>query len=87
MKEYFVYILFSKRDKKLYVGCTSDVNKRLKRHSRGEIKATKYRIPLVLIHTEKFKDKGEAFNRERFFKSLWGGRLKKQILTKYLEKQ
>lgn len=87
MKKYFVYILFSKRDKKLYVGCTSDVGERLKRHNRGEVKTTKHRTPLVLIHIEEFKDKGEAFNRERFFKSLWSGRLKKQILTKYLEQE
>jgi len=31
------------------------------------------------------KGKAEAFNRERFLKSLWGGRFKKNVLKKYLE--
>ncbi|MCK5021765.1 MAG: GIY-YIG nuclease family protein [Candidatus Pacebacteria bacterium] len=85
MEKYFVYILFSKKDQKLYVGCTSNIEKRLERHNKGNIKATKHRKPLVLIHYEKFEDKEEAFNKERFLKSLWGARFKKQIKTKYLK--
>ncbi len=85
MKKYFVYILFSEKDQKLYVGCTSNIEKRLEKHNKGFVKATKHRRPLALIHSEKFDNKTDAFNRERFLKSLWGGRTKKQILTKYLE--
>ncbi|MEI6420097.1 MAG: GIY-YIG nuclease family protein [bacterium] len=83
---YFVYILFSKKDKRLYVGCTSDLSKRLGRHERGEVLATKDRRPVILIHHELFDNKTDAFNRERFLKSLWGGRFKKKILNNYLNK-
>jgi len=83
---YFIYILYSKKDTKLYVGCTSYLEKRVKRHNNGYVKATRHRRPLVLIHFEKFDSKADAFNRERFLKSLWGGRFKKNILKKYLEK-
>jgi len=82
---YFVYILFSENDKKLYTGCTNNLEKRLKRHNDGNVKATCFRRPLVLIHSEKFEHKGNAFNRERFLKSLWGAREKKKILKEYLE--
>jgi len=82
---YTVYILFSEKDKNLYVGCTSDLTKRLKKHFSGAVKATFYRRPLTLIHTEHFSDKGEAFNRERFLKSLWGARTKKKIKEDYLK--
>ena len=80
---YFVYILISLVDKKLYVGCTSNLNKRLIRHNSGHIKATKLRCPLELIHSEKIENKVDAFNRERFLKSLWGAKFKKRILNKY----
>ncbi len=83
---YFVYILYSQKDHKLYVGCTSNLENRIKEHNSGKVTVTKNRIPLVGIHYEKFNDKAEAFNRERFFKSLWSGRLKKKILKEYLNK-
>jgi putative endonuclease len=80
-----VYILYSKKDTKLYVGCTSDIQKRYQRHCKGYVQATAYRRPLVLIHTEEFSDKGTAFQRERFLKSLWGAREKKKILNMFLQ--
>ena len=83
---YFVYILYSQIDHKLYVGCTSDLEQRLKEHNSRKVTATKNKIPLVVIHSEKFEDKTKAFNRERFLKSLWSGKLKKKILKEYVSK-
>ena len=83
---HFVYILYSLKDKKLYVGCTIDMARRLERHNRGHVLATKNRRPFSLIYTESYHDKTEAFNRERFLKSLWGGRFKKKVLSDYLNK-
>ncbi|MEK7604231.1 MAG: GIY-YIG nuclease family protein [Patescibacteria group bacterium] len=82
---YMVYVLYSKKDKKLYVGCTSDIEKRLKRHHSGQVEATVNRRPLELIHTEQFELTADAFNRERFLKSLWGARTKKKILLEWLK--
>lgn len=84
--DYFVYILYSQKDSKLYIGCTSDLEKRVKRHNNREVDATKYRRPLVLIYSERFESKTDAFNRERFLKILWSSRFKKKILREYLEK-
>ncbi|MEK7154392.1 MAG: GIY-YIG nuclease family protein [Patescibacteria group bacterium] len=81
---YWVYILRSIKDKKLYVGCTNNLDSRLKRHSAGFVDATKHRRPLTLIHSEIFQDRIMAFNRERFLKSLWGAREKKKILKNFL---
>jgi putative endonuclease len=83
---YFIYILYSKKDKKLYVGCTNNLEKRFERHNSGRVTATKYRRPLELIHSEKFENKADAFNRERFLKSLWGSREKKKIKDNFLAK-
>ncbi len=83
---YFVYILLSKKDNRLYVGCTQDPDRRLLEHNRGKVIATRNRLPLVLIYREESKDKASAFNRERFLKSLWGSREKKKILKDYVNK-
>ncbi len=80
-----VYVLYSHKDHKLYVGCTSNLQNRLKKHRDGHVKVTSHRRPLKLIHQEQFEDKADAFNRERFLKSLWSGREKKKILQKYLD--
>ncbi len=81
---WFVYILYSKKDGKLYVDCASNLGKRIKAHNAGRVIATKYRRPLVMIHSEEFTDKAVAFNRERFLKSLWSGKFKKKIKEEYL---
>ena len=83
---YFVYILYSQKDNKLYVGCTCNLEQRIKRHNKGQVIATRERRPFVLIYSEFFKDKGEAFRKERFLKSLWGSRLKRKILKDFLDR-
>lgn len=82
---YAVYILYSKKDKKLYVGCTSNLSRRIKDHNYGKVLATKNRRPLVIVYSEKCQNKSAAFQREKFLKSLWGGRFKKKILQAYLK--
>ncbi len=81
---YYVYILYSNKDQRLYVGCTNNLKQRLLRHNSGHVKATKYRRPLTLIHQKEYADKADAFNRERFLKSLWGAREKQRIKQSYL---
>lgn len=85
MSVWHVYILYSGRDGKLYVGCTTNLIKRLKSHNAGKVLSTKNRRPLTLIHKETFENKANAFNRERFLKSLWSGRFKKKVLKQYLD--
>jgi putative endonuclease len=83
---YFIYILISKKDNKMYVGCTTDLEQRLVDHNSGKVSATKNRRPFEIIYSEKYTDKAEAFNRERYLKSLWSARFKKKLLTEYVNK-
>lgn len=83
---YFVYILYSSKDQGLYVGCTRNLEQRLRIHNRGGVPSTKSRRPLKLIYTELFSSKVQAFQRERFLKSLWSAKLKRKILKNYLDK-
>ena len=83
---YFVYILLSRKDRKLYVGCSNNIDCRILDHNQGKVRSTKNRRPLVLIYLETIQDKSKAFNRERFFKSLWSAKMKRKILRDYLNK-
>lgn len=66
---YTVYILKSTKDNKRYIGCTKNILRRLDEHNNGLVNSTRNRRPLELIYNEEFKNKADAFARERFFKS------------------
>ena len=76
-----VYVLESKKDSELYIGCTQDIDQRMIYHKTGRVKSTKYRRPLQLIYIESFQDKHRAFNTERFYKTAKG----KRVLKKKME--
>ena len=82
---YWVYILYGQKDRNLYVGQTNNLGKKLQLHKAGKVLATRYRKPLILIHKENYETLKAARRRERFLKSLWGGREKKKILLKFLQ--
>ncbi len=73
---YYVYILHSSEDGKLYTGFTPDMKNRIKAHSGGYVQATKHGLPLVLIHYEAFLTSQDARRREKYLK---GGNGKKGI--------
>jgi len=76
---FFVYVLKSLVDGKLYIGQTSNLEKRLAIHSEGRVRSTRKRYPLRLIHFEKYETRGEAIKRERFLKSIKGRDFKQQL--------
>ena len=76
---YYVYVLKSLKDTNWYIGCTGDLDNRIKMHNAGRVFSTKSRAPLELIYSEKFIDKYEAFKTEKFYKTAQG---KKVLKTK-----
>lgn len=83
---YYVYILHSRKDNKLYTGCTNNLQKRLELHNSGKIFSTKYRLPLSIIYYEAYGDKEDAFQREKYLKTGWGRSYIRRILKNYLQK-
>ncbi len=65
---FFTYILYSEHDGKLYIGYSSDVTERFRRHCNGDVTATKHRRPLILIYYEAYLTEQEAKRREKFLK-------------------
>lgn len=66
---YFVYIIKNIESDIYYKGLTNNINKRLHQHNAGQVKTTKNKFPLKLIHVEIFKTRREARKIEKFFKS------------------
>ncbi|MBO1224045.1 MAG: GIY-YIG nuclease family protein [Candidatus Scalindua sediminis] len=65
---YMVYILKSKKNNKIYIGCTSNIEKRMKEHQTGLCYYTSRMLPVELIYYEAFKSKKDAFEREKRLK-------------------
>lgn len=82
MPHYFIYFIQSLKDKKFYIGCTTDLQKRLLYHNTGKNKSTKHRAPFKLIYSERFEDKHTAYKREYYLKSPKGFLEKKSIIEK-----
>ncbi|MGD9899463.1 MAG: GIY-YIG nuclease family protein [Calditrichaceae bacterium] len=78
---YDVYILLSEKDKKRYIGCSGNLERRLSEHQAGLVKSTRNRRPLKLVYKETFPDKQAAMNREKFFKSGKGREFLNKKLT------
>jgi len=77
---WYVYILTC-NDKRTYVGCTDNLDERLKRHQSGWVPATKSRLPVRLITYLVFTDKYNAYGFEKYLKSGSGRAfLKKRLI-------
>jgi putative endonuclease len=85
MRFYITYVLFSERDKQLYIGYTNNLERRIEQHQNGEVLSTSSRRPLRLIYYEAHLLKATALRRERYFKTSSGRRTLKIILKETLE--
>ncbi len=83
---FYVYILKSLKDDKLYVGYSSDLKRRLKEHEVGKNFSTKYRRPFKLIYYEAYSAEEDAKTREKFFKTGWGRNYIKKNLSETIKK-
>jgi len=77
---YYFYILQSVKNKKLYLGYTSDLKTRLKKHNSGSERATKPNVPYELVYYSAFKVKKDALACEEYHKTTSGWRRLKKML-------
>jgi len=77
---FYVYVLFSQKDRQLYTGFSDDLKSRIIKHNKGFVKATKHRGPLKLIYYKAYKKETDARRREKYLKGGNGrGELKIQL--------
>jgi len=84
MQFYYVYVLKSLHKDFLYVGFTTDLQKRFREHNNGLVFSTKLKKPHKIIHYEAFLNKKDAFMREKWLKTGWGRNQTRTMLTNYL---
>ncbi|MDX2189555.1 MAG: GIY-YIG nuclease family protein, partial [Bacteroidota bacterium] len=82
---FYVYLLYSLKFRKTYIGYTSDLQNRLLSHNLPSKKGftVKYR-PWEIIYQESFVLKLEAMEREKFLKSGKGREFLANIVSRYL---
>ncbi len=76
---YFVYAIKSGLDGRVYVGFSSNVEKRIKEHNAGKTKSTKGFRPWRQIYSETVETRLTAREREKYFKSGMGKEFLKKL--------
>jgi putative endonuclease len=79
---FFVYIIRSIKNKKYYVGCTNNIERRLQEHNSNKTFSLKNQGPFELIYKEKYSTLKEARKRERQIKSYKGGNAFKKLIKR-----
>jgi len=75
---HYVYILYSKRLDRYYVGRTENIEKRLVDHNAGRSTYTRRGRPWELVYKEEFEEKAGAIDRET--------EIKRRKSRRYIEK-
>jgi len=77
---YFVYVLKSEKDDRLYKGMTNNIKRRIYEHNIGKHKSTRPFKPWKLVYQESFDSRVEARRREKYLKSGIGREFLKEKL-------
>jgi len=70
--KYYVYVIQSEVDNRLYVGLSKDCKKRLQSHNNGETFSTKGYRPWQLVYLEEVGTRNQERKREKYLKSGTG---------------
>jgi len=82
MKNYYVYILASRRNGTLYIGLTNNLARRIYEHKNNLLDGftKKYKVQ-NLVYAEEFKNIHDAIKREKQLKK-WNRKWKVQLIEK-----
>ncbi len=75
-----VYVLRSLKDHGYYIGCTTDIKRRLSEHNAGQTLSIAKRTPFEVVYTETYTNQSDAYVREKVLKSYKGGNGLKVLL-------
>jgi len=73
------------KDRRFYIGYTTNLEKRLTEHNSARVESTKHRLPFCLIYYEVCLNKKDALKREKYLKTTWGKRYLKTRLAEFLK--
>ncbi len=76
----YTYILKTAKGN-YYVGCTNDLESRLKRHQSGNVKSTRNKLPIKLVFKEYYETKSEAQKKEYKIKKWKSKKMIEALIT------
>jgi len=79
---FYTYALSSLERNYIYVGITSDIERRVKEHNSGKNKTTRPYRPFELIFEKEFQTRTKARAEEKKLKSGFGKEFLKNLITK-----
>ncbi len=82
---YYVYLLYSKKFDRFYIGQTSDLDRRFEQHNAGDVKSTKPFRPWERIYFEAYENRSDAMRREHFLKKQKNKLFLKRLASTYFE--
>jgi len=82
---FFVYVLYCQKSKKLYIGFTHNLKKRINQHYNNNVYSTKRLGDCKLIFYETFLNKKDAQRREKYLKTTKGKRTLRLTLKNYFK--
>ncbi len=77
---YYVYIIQNTDSKKLYVGYTTDLNRRLSEHNNGKKFTTSKNGKWIIIYVEAYKSENNVRTRE--YRIKHNGNTKKELFKR-----
>jgi len=77
---FYVYILYSERLGKRYIGSTANLKTRIEEHNSDKSVYSSKGIPWKLIYYEAFLNKSDALREEKFLKTGQGRKRIKYLL-------
>ncbi len=83
---FYVYILQSEAKKRLYIGKTRDLKRRVQEHNAEQNASTKAYTPWTLIFYEAYANYEDATRRGTYLKTTQGHQAIRRMLSKHLEK-
>jgi len=81
----YVYVLWSKEDKKFYIGYTANLERRIKEHNAGMVHTTRRMHNPWFIFFEGFLYEEDARRREGYFKTTKGRKALRLMLRESLK--
>ena len=71
---FYIYVLKSIKDDKLYIGYTNNLVRRIEAHKKGLNFSTKFRLSFKLVYFEGCRNELDAKRREHYLKTTQGRR-------------
>lgn len=78
---YYVYIIYSQKLDKKYIGYSADLRDRIREHNSGKSAYTSKGVPWQLLYYEAYIDEMAARKQELFYKTGQGRRVLNKRLS------